>query len=273
MLKNNDNNKNLYLNVSFLKKRIIIENKNKSGVYRWTNLLNGKSYIGSSVDLLRRFYQYFNLKYLSDSKNKMLIYRALLEYKHDNFSLEILEYCEPDKCIEREQYYLDNYKHEYNTLTIAGSLYGYKHTEEAKLKMSLAQKGKIFTEETRLKLSLALKGKIISAETRLKMSLAQKNRIVSAETKLKVSENYSLKSFKEKENILIKKQRSRFNLNENQIWTLVVKEIITGKENIFFSYKSAAKFYKIDSKTIKKWANTQKIYKNKYTFNLKIDNY
>lgn len=64
----------------------------------------------------------------------MVINRALLKYGYANFSLEILEYCEPSKCTEREQYYLDLLKPEYNVLPIAGSCLGYKHSEESKKK-------------------------------------------------------------------------------------------------------------------------------------------
>lgn len=66
----------------------------------------------------------------------MVIYKALLAYGYENFTLEILEYCDPAYILEREQYYLDNIKPEYNILKIAGSSFGYKHTEEVLLKMS-----------------------------------------------------------------------------------------------------------------------------------------
>jgi group I intron endonuclease len=38
--------------------------------------------------------------------------------------------------LEREQYYLDKLKPEYNILKYAGSSFGYKHTEESKKKMT-----------------------------------------------------------------------------------------------------------------------------------------
>jgi len=43
------------------------------------------------------------------------------EKAHSNFKLEILEYCEADRLIilEREQYYIDLLKPEYNILKIA----------------------------------------------------------------------------------------------------------------------------------------------------------
>ena len=71
----------------------------------------------------------------------MVIYKALLKYGYANFSLEILEYCEPSKCIEREQYYIDLFKPKYNILPTAGSSLGFKHSEESKKKISVGMKG------------------------------------------------------------------------------------------------------------------------------------
>jgi group I intron endonuclease len=50
-----------------------------------------------------------------------VICSSLLKYGYSEFSLEILEYCDPINIISREQYYLDNLKPEYNILTIARS--------------------------------------------------------------------------------------------------------------------------------------------------------
>lgn len=62
--------------------------------------------------------------------NGSVIYRALLKNGYSNFSLEILEYCSPENTILREQYYIDLLKPEYNILKTAGSLLGFKHSEE-----------------------------------------------------------------------------------------------------------------------------------------------
>jgi group I intron endonuclease len=72
----------------------------------------------------------------------MVIYSALLKYGYSNFELAILEYCDSEDLIKKEQYYIDLLKPNYNLLTIAGSLLGFKHTEEAKLKISVSQQGK-----------------------------------------------------------------------------------------------------------------------------------
>ena len=63
-----------------------------SGIYKFTNKLNGKIYIGSSKNLAKRFSQYFNISYISTVKNKLTISRALIKYGYSNFTLEILEY-------------------------------------------------------------------------------------------------------------------------------------------------------------------------------------
>jgi hypothetical protein len=48
------------------------------------------------------------------------------------------------------------------------------HSEETKLKMSVAQKGRKLSEETRLKMSIARTGHIHSEETKLKMAISRK---------------------------------------------------------------------------------------------------
>lgn len=52
-----------------------------------------------------------------------------------NFKLIILEITEKENTLEREQYYLDKYEPEYNTLSLANSSLGFKHTPETKEKM------------------------------------------------------------------------------------------------------------------------------------------
>jgi len=49
-----------YSNMDSNKQKIVYENKKKSGVYRITNLENGNDYVGSSINLGSRFYNYFS---------------------------------------------------------------------------------------------------------------------------------------------------------------------------------------------------------------------
>ena len=82
----------------------------------------------------------------------MAIYKALIKYGHSNFTLEILEYCDPSEILSREQHYLDLLKPSYNILKIAGSSFGYKHTDETILKLKNREitpehKAKVWTPE------------------------------------------------------------------------------------------------------------------------------
>ena len=71
MNNNNDNNIKIelvspvikYTNSEELKSQVLKDNKGKSGIYRWVNNLNGKTYIGSSTDLGKRFKNYFNISF------------------------------------------------------------------------------------------------------------------------------------------------------------------------------------------------------------------
>jgi len=112
------------------------------------NKENRNSYVGSAVDLRKRFYSYFNLKTTPPpppppppcggggiSRDNMIIHKALLKYGYSNFNLEILEYCDKGIVISREQYYIDLLKPRYNILPTAGSSMGYNHSEETKAKI------------------------------------------------------------------------------------------------------------------------------------------
>jgi group I intron endonuclease len=139
----------VYTNADKSKELIIEDNKGQSGIYRWVHIESGKSYIGSSVKLNIRFRQYFNYNHISYPKRKLRIYWALLKYGYSGFRLEILEYCPANILIQREQFYFDMFKPVYNTLKIAGSPLGYRHSETAKKLISMANKDKTVSESSR----------------------------------------------------------------------------------------------------------------------------
>ena len=109
--------------------------------------------------------QYFNTNHLI-KQNYMYICRSLHLHGYSKFSLSILEYCESDKCLEREDYYLKLLQPQYNTsLNSSAPMSGRTHSEETKKIMSEAKKGaksflfgKNHSDETRKKISDAIKG-------------------------------------------------------------------------------------------------------------------
>ncbi len=146
------------------------ENSNKSGVYLFYNKKTSNFYIGSGVDLADRLGDYFSENYLNKPATQTsLIVKAIKAHTLENFSLTILEYVDKrELAIEREQYWIDTLNPQYNILKIAGSSLGYKHTEESKLKIALANTGKtnpgplghVHTEEFKLNRKLKTLGEL-----------------------------------------------------------------------------------------------------------------
>ena len=99
------------------------------------------------MNLARRFTDYFNINYISDERYNMLINKALLKHGYANFTVEILEYCKLDMLRSREQHFLDLLEPEYNMLKTAGSLLGFKHSEETIAKLKARFKDRVFTSE------------------------------------------------------------------------------------------------------------------------------
>lgn len=151
------------------KERAVYENKGKPGIYKIINLTNENVYIGSSINLGRRFASYYSFKYI-DRRQTSLICKALLKNGYSKFRLEVLEYCPVENVLEREQYYLDLLKPKYNILTTAGSSLGYKHTQETLAKFKLRKhsedtlekfKARTFSQEHRGKISAGNGSKIL----------------------------------------------------------------------------------------------------------------
>ena len=69
-------------NISKDKSLIYKDNLNKSGIYRWNNLVTNKSYVGSSINLGSRLSIYYSKKaMLAKVKNRTsIIYSALLKH-------------------------------------------------------------------------------------------------------------------------------------------------------------------------------------------------
>lgn len=72
------------------------------GIYKIENLINGKIYIGQSIDIERRWKEHC-------SKNKSLIGRAITKFGQENFSFEILEECEKNSLNKKEIFYIQKF--------------------------------------------------------------------------------------------------------------------------------------------------------------------
>jgi hypothetical protein len=116
----------IYSNLEEDKAQIFSDNKGKSGIYCFINKINGSLYVGSAVDLRKRLRDYLSKSNLKCQilRSRSIIYRSLLKNGYENFILEILEYCEAEQCVEREDYYRKLLKPDYNICKKAGPSFG-----------------------------------------------------------------------------------------------------------------------------------------------------
>nr|YP_010846116.1 GIY-YIG homing endonuclease [Cyathus pallidus]WEV87303.1 GIY-YIG homing endonuclease [Cyathus pallidus] len=134
------------------------ENKNRTIIYQWINLINGKRYVGSAWNGSRRLLSYWTPSVL---KRNYPIYKSICFYTHNNFMLVILEdlgntgSVTKEYLLSREQLYLDLLFKFYPLLNLnqsptAGTNLGFKHTPELSISRSGAlnpMKGKQFSSE------------------------------------------------------------------------------------------------------------------------------
>lgn len=167
-------------------------------IYKATNKINGKIYIGQTVNSLK--------KRISEHTRSNIGYfsRAIKKYGKQAFDFSIIEVCETKTMLnEREVYWIDYFSsifpNGYN-LTHGGeqppSQKGVKRSEETikKLRGNKNALGAIRSLETKLKISESSKGHKRhlglkrSEETKRKMSLVRRGMRFSEEHKKKLSE-------------------------------------------------------------------------------------
>ena len=79
------------------------------GIYKITNNLNGKCYVGQSIDIYKRWREHKNAAYQNHQFAKPL-YRAFRKYGIENFTFEILQKCKRCHLDEREEYWIKKCK-------------------------------------------------------------------------------------------------------------------------------------------------------------------
>lgn len=82
------------------------------GIYKIENKINGKVYIGQSVDIKRRFRTHRYNAYNDENKDvyDLYLYTAIRKYGKENFTYTIIETCEEKLLNERERYWVSYYK-------------------------------------------------------------------------------------------------------------------------------------------------------------------
>ena len=179
-----------------------------SGIYCIENLINGKKYIGQSVNIKRRLSIHKTLLKNGKHHNEFL-QRAWDKYGVDNFAFYTLVECSVSELDSLEIYYIDvhnttddskGYNHESGghinktlsedtKIKIGKANKGHRHTPETKAKMSKSRMGHEVSEDTRRKISDAERGKTVSEEVRRRLSEVNTGKTLSVETKNKISQS------------------------------------------------------------------------------------
>lgn len=128
-----------------------------SGIYYIYNIINGKMYIGESVDIYRRWREHAqDLK--DGAHDNVHLQRSWDKYGECNFKFNIIEKCKEDDLLEREKYWIkfyDSFNNGYNQTEGGEGCLGYKHNNEAKEKMKKIKREQFQDIRNREKLSKA----------------------------------------------------------------------------------------------------------------------
>ena len=150
------------------------------GIYKITNTLNGKAYIGQSQNVCDR------IKAHRRKSRKLVINRAIQKYGIESFIFEVLIYC--------EKYELDEYEKKMIAINNTISPNGYNIDEGGK--------DRHVSESTKIKLSEKMKGRYVgvnnpfygkshSEDAKAIISNANKGKVISDEHKKILSESSS----------------------------------------------------------------------------------
>jgi group I intron endonuclease len=154
------------------------------GIYKIINTVTDHFYIGSSVNLQRRKTRHFS-ELRNQRHSNARLQAAWNKYGEASFVFTAVEYvANSNDLYAAEDKWLNGHvgtSYCYNLgvaaaspmLGLSGELsptWGYKHTEEAKAKISAASTGRIVSAETRAKRSAKLKGRVISEAQREQIS-------------------------------------------------------------------------------------------------------
>lgn len=216
-------------------------------------------------------YDYYNLQYLTATN--MVICKALLKYGYSGFSLEILEYCDREETLNRENYYLALMQPEYNTAKDASAPFlGRTHSLDSIEKM----RGRIVSEEIRAKLSDSMKGeshpffgKSHSAETKERMS-----EVMKGKNNPFFGKSHPVETIEKMRNVkkgnkhplfgIACSEETKNKLSASNGTSVEIMNIITGEIKLYTSGKAAAIALSCSPATVLNYLASGKLYKGTY---------
>lgn len=146
-------------------------------IYKITNKINGKSYIGKTNNIIRRWKEH---RY--GHGGTAILSKAFAKYGLDNFEFSIINEQKYEtveelnkRLPELEVYYIgiyNTFKNGYNATIGGDGISFYKHSKETIERIRESNKGKVIPEERLKKMRVAMLGKHHTTETKEKIRKA-----------------------------------------------------------------------------------------------------
>lgn len=231
-------------------------------IYKITNLINNKFYIGKTIKPIQnRFLEHIK----SSVKSKTILHKSIAKYGKDNFIIELIDsdIHSLDELNEKEKFYISKLNPEYNmTLGGDGGMCFNKLSEKSKnnirntfINRNKSLKGKTLEEIYGKEKSILIKEKISKSSKGKKMNLSIEERKRrsdqlkynnpvknghSIESKIKISQTLKERNA----NVGVKngmntKPESRNKISEKNSKTYIMKNILT---NEIFKVKNIGKW-------------------------------
>lgn len=112
-----------------------------TGIYSITNIQTNQVYIGSSYKVYERW-GYHKKDLRSNKHHSPKLQNSWNKYGESIFKFNIIEICDKEILLKREQYYIDTLNPFFNICKIAGNCSGRKLSKESKDKMSISAKNR-----------------------------------------------------------------------------------------------------------------------------------
>lgn len=153
-----------------------------SGVYVFLHRASGMVYVGSAVNMKKRYNEYL---FKARTDGETIFYRALREFGIDSFDFEVIQECPKEQLLERERFWIAFFGSAtvdgFNTRTNPIATYDTKISEATRARMRAAKVGHAPSFEARSKGGKAHKGKKKSPESVAKVAAALRGRKATPE--------------------------------------------------------------------------------------------
>lgn len=186
-----------------------------SGIYKIESKSKpNRIYIGSAIYVNKRHGEHLRL--LRYGKHHSIkLQRHYNKYGEDDLVFCVIEKCDLNNLISKEQYYLDLYNPYFNYRRVAKSRFGTGHSMETREKQRIAHLGIKPSEETRMKQSLIRRRENLSEETLIKMRESGKKYRPTEETKEKIRKSWIERRLNGTDNSIEHKNKLKINKRES----------------------------------------------------------